>query len=66
MSLLTVGFVFVVLGFPLAMGWVPPNIFYGVRMPTALKSPHRWYAVNQVGGYVALLVGVIVIAVWMF
>jgi len=39
---------------PLALGRVPMNPVYGVRIPKAFKSDANWYAINRFGG--ALLV----------
>jgi hypothetical protein len=35
---------------PLAMGWVPPNRWYGFRLPGASLSPQLWYEINALGG----------------
>ena len=44
---------YVVLGLaatPLALGWVPPNRWYGFRFPGALFAPELWYRLNALGG----------------
>ncbi len=35
---------------PLALGWVPPNRWYGFRIPGTLHRPEAWYAINAEGG----------------
>jgi hypothetical protein len=35
---------------PLALGWVPPNRWYGFRLPGILVSPAHWYEINALGG----------------
>lgn len=48
---------------PLIFELVPPNPFYGFRIPKTLSDPAIWYAANRVGG-IALLAGIAVSAVW--
>lgn len=42
-------------GFPLVFEWVPPNRWYGFRLPGAMISPENWYAVNALGGKLLIL-----------
>lgn len=35
---------------PLVLGWVPPNEWYGFRLPGARINPAAWYEVNRMGG----------------
>jgi len=35
---------------PLALGWIPPNRWYGFRFPGALFAPDLWYRLNALGG----------------
>lgn len=35
---------------PLALGWIPPNGWYGFRLPGAQMDPGSWYEVNALGG----------------
>jgi hypothetical protein len=35
---------------PLALGWIPPNRWYGFRFPGALFAPQLWYEMNALGG----------------
>ena len=34
---------------PLLLGWVPPNRFYGFRLPGAMEDPMLWDALNHTG-----------------
>lgn len=35
---------------PLALEWVPPNDWYGFRLPGARIHPGSWYELNALGG----------------
>jgi SdpI/YfhL protein family len=35
---------------PLVLGLVPPNRWYGFRLPGARLDPELWYEVNSLGG----------------
>lgn len=39
-----------------------PNVLVGIRTPRSLRSRHFWMEINRAGGYVAVGLGVIVIA----
>jgi hypothetical protein len=47
---------------PLALGWVPPNRWYGFRFPGALFAPEIWYRLNALGGQM-FIGGLVVCAV---
>jgi hypothetical protein len=54
---------------PLALGWIPPNRWYGFRFPGALFSPQLWYEINALGGkmFIAgllLCASITALAVW--
>ncbi|MBI3991989.1 MAG: SdpI family protein [Candidatus Lambdaproteobacteria bacterium] len=40
----------IVAALPLAFRLIPPNRWYGFRIPGRLIDPERWYAINAVGG----------------
>jgi hypothetical protein len=42
--------VLIAAGVPLLLGWVPPNAWYGFRLPGARFDPGTWYEVNALGG----------------
>ena len=35
---------------PLVLGLVPPNRWYGIRLPDASRFPSLWYEINSLGG----------------
>lgn len=35
---------------PLVLRWVPPNRWYGVRVPGLMLEPEHWYDINALGG----------------
>ena len=37
---------FILAALPLLFRKIPPNIFYGFRVPKSLKSPENWYGIN--------------------
>ncbi|GIX05576.1 MAG: hypothetical protein KatS3mg114_1445 [Planctomycetaceae bacterium] len=47
------------LGYPLFRGWIPPNRWYGVRLPATLKDPTLWDRVNRVAGGWLLATGLV-------
>ncbi len=46
------------LSIPLINGKVPPNAFYGIRIPIAMESEVLWYKVNHIGGKALLYAAV--------
>ena len=44
------GLLLIILAVPLIQRRVPPNIWYGFRLPQTLNDPEIWYAVNEYGG----------------
>jgi len=52
-----------VVGWPLAMRRVPPNKWYGVRLPTTLSDRAIWYEANAVTGFDLIRLGVVLLAV---
>jgi uncharacterized membrane protein len=53
------GILMVALAVPLAMGWVRPNLWYGVRVGKTMEDPQLWYAANRVAGRWLTLAGVV-------
>ncbi len=45
-----VGAVIILICIPLTRGRIPRNSFFGVRLPTSLRSDAAWYAINRFGG----------------
>jgi uncharacterized membrane protein len=60
--MMLVGGLFVALGYPLKLGRVPPNRFYGFRTPRTLTNERIWYEVNRVTGIDMIRGGVVIIA----
>ena len=46
-------------GLPLIFRLVPPNRWYGFRLPGAMISPETWYDINAMGGQ--MLIGSMVL-----
>ncbi|MCZ6558386.1 MAG: SdpI family protein [SAR324 cluster bacterium] len=40
---------------PLVFHWVPPNRWYGFRLPGTGASPELWYGINATGGKMFIL-----------
>jgi len=57
------GLILVGVGFPLMRRRVPPNHWYGVRIPSTLADEHTWYAVNERCGRDLIVVGTAVVLV---
>ena len=55
------GLLTIILCVPLVLGKVPPNPWYGVRLPAAYRNNKNWYRINRVGGWITILWGVAMI-----
>jgi uncharacterized membrane protein len=49
----------VIIGMPMALGKIPPNDWYGVRLPVTMRSKGAWDAANIQYGWWAVLSGVL-------
>lgn len=49
------------LSFPLLQGKVPPNGWYGFRVPSTLNNPDIWYKANRYAARWLLLTGIVTI-----
>ncbi|GMV98968.1 MAG: hypothetical protein AMXMBFR84_01080 [Candidatus Hydrogenedentota bacterium] len=47
---LVIGLVIIAVSLPLILNKIPPNHFYGVRIPKAFESERNWYDINAYGG----------------
>ena len=56
------GILLLLLSIPLALRWVPPNHFYGFRVPAVYRNPSVWYDVNAAWGRQAMALGVLMVA----
>jgi hypothetical protein len=57
---LAVAAVMCVAGAPLMMKKIPPNAFYGVRIPSTLRDEEAWYRANEAFGRHLMILGVLV------
>ena len=58
-----IGLLSIVIGLPLARRRVPPNRWYGVRLPATLADAYVWYAANATCGRDLVVLGAVVAAV---
>ena len=56
------GLLLIALAIPMLRGKVPPNPWYGFRVPSTLSDPTRWYKANRYAARWLLLTGVITAA----
>jgi len=56
------GLLLIALAIPMLRGKVPPNPWYGFRVPGTLSDPTRWYKANRYAARWLLLTGVITAA----
>lgn len=56
------GVLVAILCVPLALGRVPMNRFYGIRIPQSYQSDGDWYAINRHGGRQMLIYAALVAA----
>ena len=55
------GLLLIIISVPLIQRRIPPNIWYGFRIPQILNDPKLWYPVNEYGGRGFVWIGVITI-----
>ncbi|HYC33983.1 MAG TPA: SdpI family protein [Gemmatimonadales bacterium] len=58
-----VGLLLVVLGWPMAIRRVPPNRWYGLRVPATFADERVWYEANAVAGRDIMALGTAVVVV---
>ena len=63
---LLAGIGLIVAGYPLMIRRVPPNHWYGFRVPKTLRDPYVWYEANHVAGRDLLLAGLAVLLATLF
>jgi uncharacterized membrane protein len=54
------GAVMAAIAIPMVQRRIPPNPFYGFRVPKSLKNPVVWYEINAYSGRRLLVVGLVV------
>jgi hypothetical protein len=57
--LVVLGCLTMVLSVPLVLSVVPPNPFYGIRLPILIENETLWYKVNRRGGAVLFVMGLL-------
>lgn len=57
------GLIFVSTSIPLVLRKIPPNSFYGIKVPKAYESPELWYKLNAKGGRIMIAYGAIMAAI---
>lgn len=55
------GLVLIALAWPMVLGRIPPNRWYGFRTPRTLEDPELWYPANAYTGKLVVWVGVSII-----
>lgn len=60
---LIIGPIVILLSLPLLFRFIPPNGWYGVRIPAAYKSPDNWYRINRMGAVYLMIYGFVCIAI---
>ncbi len=58
-----IGLLSIVTGLPLARRRVPPNRWYGIRLPATFADEYVWYETNAAGGRDLMVLGIIVVGV---
>ncbi len=59
----TIAILSIVFGLPLADRRIPPNHWYGVRIPATFADPHVWYEANAQAGRELAVLGVLYLVV---
>jgi uncharacterized membrane protein len=60
-----IGALFILLGFPLLLGKIKPNWFYGFRTPSTVKNKDIWYIINKQTGREFIIAGIIIVIAFM-
>jgi uncharacterized membrane protein len=56
-----IGPLLVLLSLPLMFRWVPPNRFYGLRIPATRRNRSVWYDANALSGRHMFVLGVVLV-----
>lgn len=57
----TTGLILIGVSIPLVLKKIPPNQWYGFRVPKTFSSDHIWYEANRVAGIDFCLAGSVVV-----
>ena len=58
-----VGLLLILLGWPMAARRVPPNAWYGLRVPATFADEKVWYDANAVAGRDMMILGAVIVTV---
>jgi len=58
-----IGLASIAVGWPLSRRRIPPNRWYGFRVPATLADPEAWYEVNETCGDDLVRLGVVLLTV---
>ena len=56
-----VGLLLIALGWPMAARRVPPNRWYGLRVPATFADEQVWYVANAVAGRDMMALGALIV-----
>ena len=56
-----IGPVLILFSLPLIFRWVPPNRFFGLRIPSTRKNRSVWYDANAMNGRHLFVLGVVLV-----
>lgn len=54
------GLLLALISIPLVQRRIPPNLFYGFRIPRTLNDPRMWYNANAYSGKRLFVVGIVI------
>jgi hypothetical protein len=57
------GAAFILVSIPLRLGKIPPNRWYGIRIPRAYESTELWYRVNATGASIMIAYGAVMLII---
>lgn len=57
-----IGPILILVSIPLVLRWVPPNRFFGLRVPSTLKNESVWYDANALSGRHLIVLGLLMVA----
>jgi uncharacterized membrane protein len=55
-----IGLLYLGLSIPLILRRIPPNDFYGYRVPKTLNNPNLWYNANEFMGKCLAIAGIVI------
>lgn len=55
------GPVLILVSLPMMLRWIPPNCFFGLRIPATLRNESVWYDANALCGRHSFLLGLVLV-----